>query len=96
MPDSLPVAAALEGRFVTEREIGSGGMAVVCLARDRALERAHRLGLDEALEIARHAAGAPTGDRAPVRTLNASRDMRRVVANGRDYRADAWMSNVIP
>jgi hypothetical protein len=25
----------------------------------------------------------------------ASRDMRRVVANVRDYRADAWMSKVI-
>ena len=32
----------------------------------------------------------------PVSSLNASRDLRRVVANVRDYRADAWMSKVIP
>jgi hypothetical protein len=29
-------------------------------------------------------------------TLNAPGDLRRVVANVRDYRADAWMSKVIP
>jgi hypothetical protein len=32
----------------------------------------------------------------PVSSLTASRDMKRVVANVRDYRADAWMSKVIP
>jgi hypothetical protein len=31
----------------------------------------------------------------PVNTLSISRDRRRVVANVRDYRADAWMSKVI-
>jgi hypothetical protein len=31
-----------------------------------------------------------------VRYVNGSRDLRRVVANVRDYRADAWMSKVIP
>jgi hypothetical protein len=31
----------------------------------------------------------------PVSSLTTSRDMRRVVANVRDYRADAWMSKVI-
>jgi hypothetical protein len=32
----------------------------------------------------------------PVSSLTASRDLERVVANVRDYRADAWMSKVIP
>jgi hypothetical protein len=31
----------------------------------------------------------------PVNSLSVSRDRRRVVANVRDYRADAWMSKVI-
>ena len=31
----------------------------------------------------------------PVSSLTLSRDRRRVVANVRDYRADAWMSKVI-
>ncbi len=31
----------------------------------------------------------------PVSALTLSRDRRRVVANVRDYRADAWMSKVI-
>jgi hypothetical protein len=31
----------------------------------------------------------------PVSSPTTSRDMRRVVANVRDYRADAWMSKVI-
>ena len=31
----------------------------------------------------------------PVNSLSVSRDRRRVVANVRDYRADAWMSRVI-
>jgi hypothetical protein len=32
----------------------------------------------------------------PVSSLTASRDLKRIVANVRDYRADAWMSKVIP
>jgi hypothetical protein len=32
----------------------------------------------------------------PVSSLTASRDLKRVVANVRDYRADVWMSKVIP
>jgi hypothetical protein len=31
-----------------------------------------------------------------VSSLTASRDLKRTVANVRDYRADAWMSKVIP
>ena len=32
----------------------------------------------------------------PVSSLTSSRDLKRIVANVRDYRADAWMSKVIP
>jgi hypothetical protein len=31
----------------------------------------------------------------PLTSLTASRDLSRVVANVRDYRADAWMSKVV-
>jgi len=33
------MTAALDDRYVIEREIGAGGMAVVYLARDRKLDR---------------------------------------------------------
>jgi serine/threonine protein kinase len=33
-PDSSPLASALAGRYIIERELGAGGMATVYLARD--------------------------------------------------------------
>ena len=32
----------------------------------------------------------------PVTSLTSSLNLKRIVANVRDYRADAWMSKVIP
>ena len=39
MSDSTLAAAALDDRYVIEREIGAGSMATVHLARDRTLDR---------------------------------------------------------
>jgi hypothetical protein len=35
----LRLNAALEGRYIQERELGAGGMASVCLARDLTHDR---------------------------------------------------------
>src|SRR6185436_6652865 len=48
-------AAALDDRYVIEREIGAGGMAVVYLARDRKLDR------EVALNVLRPELGAVLG-----------------------------------
>ena len=39
MSDSTLAAAALDDRYVVEREIGAGGMATVYLVRNRKLDR---------------------------------------------------------
>src|SRR5687768_15706154 len=55
MSDSTLAAAALDDRYVIEREIGAGGMATVYLARDRKLDR------EVALKVLRPELGAVLG-----------------------------------
>ncbi|MDE3217185.1 MAG: serine/threonine protein kinase, partial [Gemmatimonadota bacterium] len=55
MPEAPSLSAALSDRYVVQREIGAGGMAVVYLAHDRKLER------DVALKVLRPELGAVLG-----------------------------------
>ncbi len=55
MPEPLNFTAALSDRYVIQRELGAGGMAVVYLAHDKKLER------DVALKVLRPELGAVLG-----------------------------------
>ncbi|MDE3151624.1 MAG: serine/threonine-protein kinase [Gemmatimonadota bacterium] len=55
MPESPQLTAALSDRYVIQREIGAGGMAVVYLAHDRKLDR------EVALKVLRPELGAVLG-----------------------------------
>jgi serine/threonine-protein kinase len=62
---STLVAAALDDRYVIERELRAGGMAVVYLARDRKLDR------EIALKVLRPELGA-SGSSPRSRSLSGS------------------------
>ena len=78
------MTAALDDRYVIEREIGAGGMAVVYLARDRKLDR------EVALKVLR-----PGAIGAPIVGGSVSRDLTRATFMQMDYRADAWLNQVV-
>ena len=84
MSDSPRLTAVRSERYVIERELGAGGMAIVYLAHDRKLDR------EVVLKVLRPELGA-----RPLVGVSASADLKRAVAFDRDYHAGAWMYNVV-
>ena len=77
----LVLQAVVAGRYAVDREIGRGGMGIVCRARDLALERTvQRAGAFPPLEVARVLGPVPRA-RAPMRlpVVLTPEEVRRVL-----------------